>query len=100
MLLMSFCKAAAVLFVAGAVAVELKTELVVDAAVATGVSAEPAVLPVVVVPEGDDELPEVEFDTKLKRSLTMLLMSFCKLGVVAVTVPLEVVKLATALAVE
>ena len=100
MLLMSFCKAAAVPFVAGAVAVELETELVVDAAVATGVSAETVALPVVVVPEGDDRLPEVEFDTKLKRSLTMLLTSFCRLGVVADPVPLEVVKLAAALALE
>ena len=97
---MSFCKAAAVPFIAGAVAVELETELVVDAAVATGVSAGPVALPVVAVPEGDDELPEVEFDTKLKRSLTTLLTSFCRLGVAAVAVPLEVVKLAAALAVE
>jgi hypothetical protein len=97
---MSFCKAAAVSVVAGAVAVELDTELVVEAAVVTEVSAEPVALPVVVVPEGVDKLPEVEFDTKLKRSLTMLLTSFCRLGVAAVAVPLEVVKLAAALALE
>ena len=67
----------------------VKLETGVEAAVVIGADAE---LVVVDVPEEPDELPVVEADTKLKRSFTTLLTSFCRLDVAPVVVPPAVVE--------
>ena len=76
--------------VVGVDAVKLETG--VEAAVVIGAVAELVVLTVVDVSEELDELPVVEADTKLKRSLTRLLTSFCRLEVAAVVTPPAVVE--------
>jgi hypothetical protein len=89
-LLRSFCRLDVAAVVVGVVAGKLETS--VEPAVVIGAVIEMAVTPVVDVPEELDELPVVEADTKLKRSLRRLLTSFCRLEVAAVVTPPAVVE--------
>jgi hypothetical protein len=84
--------------VVGVDAVKLETG--VEPAVVIGAVVELVVTPVVDVPEELDELPAVEADTKLKRSLTTLLTSFCRLDVAPVIVPAAVIESVVSLALE